>query len=148
MGKLSALAGQRVYLDANVFIYALEDVPEWGKIAARVLSAIDTGECSGVTSELTPGECLVKPQARKRQDIVQAYLDVIRNRPFFTAVPVTRNLLIEAARVSGTTGLKLPDATHVATALSTGCSALLTNDAHLIKVHPLRVMLISTLLES
>lgn len=31
MGSLTAITGQTVYLDANVLIYAVEDVPELGQ---------------------------------------------------------------------------------------------------------------------
>ena len=47
------------------------------------------------------------------------------------SAPITRDVLIEAAAIRATTRMKLPDAIHVATAVTCGCSALLTNDERL-----------------
>jgi len=44
--------------------------------------------------------------------------------------PVSRDVLIAAARLRAETGLKLPDAIHAATAQFTGCDQFLTNDTH------------------
>lgn len=43
--------------------------------------------------------------------------------------PVSRDVLLAAARLRAEIGLKLPDAIHVATAQLTGCDQFLTNDA-------------------
>ncbi len=100
------------------------------------------GRCTGVISELTLGERLVKPKAMQRPDIVRAYLSVVQTRRFFTAVPVTRDILIGAAGIRASSGLKLPDAIHVSTARLTGCDALLTNDKQFRAVPDVEVVLL------
>jgi len=45
--------------------------------------------------------------------------------------PVDRSVLIDAARLRGRTGLRLPDAIHASTALASGCDTFLTNDRRL-----------------
>lgn len=131
MGALEETLGNKVYLDANFFIYALEEVEPWVGVARRVLAALDKGSCSGVTSELSLAECLVKPLELGRADLVQTYQAFLQERRFFSVVPVTRELLVEAARLRGLSRIKLPDAIHAATGLQRGCTSFLTNDDRL-----------------
>ena len=51
------LTGQKLYLDTNLFISALEEIAPWVEITKYVLNAIDSGGCSAITSELTVAEC-------------------------------------------------------------------------------------------
>jgi len=131
MGAMTYFSGHRLYLDANIFVYALEAISGWAERAKEVFQAIDSGTCSAVTSELTLSECLVKPLALGRADIVREYLNAIQTRRFLTVVPVGREILIEAARLRAVSGIKLPDAIHAATALANGCTRFITNDQRL-----------------
>lgn len=42
--------------------------------------------------------------------------------------PVEKDILIQSAHISAQTGMKTPDAIHVATAMASGCDIFLTND--------------------
>ena len=77
MGVKDAIAGQKLYLDANLFIYTLAEVAPWVEVTSQILAAVDVGECSAATSELTLAECLVKPLALGRTDVVQQYLSLL-----------------------------------------------------------------------
>jgi predicted nucleic acid-binding protein len=117
--------GQRVYLDANVFIYALEGHARYAPLLSDLFRAIDRGEVQAVTSELTLAEVLVKPFADasvERQAVFQRALRTTGSR---TVAPIDREVLIEAAR------LRLPDAIHVATARLSGCRTFISNDQRL-----------------
>ena len=61
MGLMQRIAGNRVYLDTNLFIYALEGFPEYADRISELFAAVDRGVLSAVTSELTLAESLVKP---------------------------------------------------------------------------------------
>ena len=60
MGRLTGLTGP-VYLDANIFIYALEGYPDFQARITILLEAMDHQEIEALTSELTLAEVLVKP---------------------------------------------------------------------------------------
>src|SRR6185295_6231339 len=100
--------------------YALEEVEPWIGVARRVLASLDAGDCSGVTSELSLAECLVKPLQMGRADVVQTYQAFLQESRFFSVVPISRELLAEAARLRAISRIKLPDAIHAATALQRG----------------------------
>jgi predicted nucleic acid-binding protein len=131
LGSVAETVGPRVYLDSNFFIYALEEVEPWAKVARKIFVALDADECAAVTSELTLAECLVKPLELGRSEVAEAYRDLLIDRPSLSVVPITREVLVEAARLRASTRIKLPDAIHAATALQGKCSSFLTNDDRL-----------------
>lgn len=73
------------------------------------------------------------------------YRDSIRNSNLLTVCPVTRDILIEAARLRSLSSLRLPDAIHLATAINAGCSAFLTNDRGIAAAAGIKVILLSAL---
>lgn len=143
MGALRRTVGQKPYLDANLFIYALENLQPWSSLANGIFRALEAGEFSAVTSELTIAECLVKPMKLGRNDLVQAYLGFMRDRPFLELVPIDRDILLEAARRRADSSLTLPDAIHVATSFQSGCDSFLSNDKRLATVPGLTTLPLS-----
>jgi len=131
LGSIREKLGPKVYLDANFFIYTLEAVAPWARAAGEVLRSLDGGQLAAATSELSLAECLVKPLELGLTDVAGAYLELLKDHRFLSVAPVTREILIEAARLRSLSRIKLPDAIHAATALQKGCSSFLTNDDRL-----------------
>ena len=50
-----------VYLDTNIFIYALEDFREYTVPIRKIFETIEQGIATTFTSEFTLSEALVKP---------------------------------------------------------------------------------------
>ena len=73
MGRLSDLAGSKIYLDSNIIIYAVEGFSEYAARVQALLEAMDSGEITTVTSELTLAEVLVKPKQDQNQALEGAY---------------------------------------------------------------------------
>jgi len=92
------------------------------------MTAMNTGEIIVVTSELTLAEVLVKPLKDQNPAIQHAYRAFLAPTPVLEVVPISRDILEEAAQWRATTKLKLPDAIHLATALRSKCDSFLTND--------------------
>ena len=128
MGALTRTAGQKIYLDANLFIYALEAAEPWVAVTRQLFEDLDAGVCSAVTSELSLAECLVKPFQLKRSDLAETYLRLLQSRPELQVVPVTRGILTAAAKLRADSRMKLPDAIHAVTGILADCTLLLTND--------------------
>jgi predicted nucleic acid-binding protein len=128
-----------LYLDANVFIQALEGIDE---IRSPIIAFFRGASESGlrlVTSELTLSEVLAKPEMTGDQMLKRAYLDLMAWSGVVTLAPVTRAILVEAARYRAislragpTPGQDrrnfLPDAIHVVTAIEGACGFFLTGD--------------------
>ena len=123
------MSGQRIYLDTNVFIAAYEGNRTRGDHAWQILAAIDDGEFTGVTSELTLAEVLVKPLEEGDYDRAQRYQEIICSGTGFDVPSIDRSVLIEAATLRAVRkSLRLPDAIHVATARLNECSHIVSDD--------------------
>ena len=140
MGALIAIGATRVYLDANIFIYWLEDDPSFGDRVAEVFGAIQRNQLQSVTSELTLAEVLVKPFADRNTARQRAYERILSAASPVQIAPIDRAVLTEAARLRAATRLPLADAIHIATAQLTGCGCFLSNDRRLANLSPLRVV--------
>ena len=140
MGLVDALAGKRVYLDANVFIYALEGYGEHVAALFELFAALDERRASAVTSELTLAELLVKPFRVESVEMQRLYFDAIQDRPCLRVIPVSRGVLVESARLRASESMRLPDGVHFATARLEGCAMFVSNDLRLRSCHGIEVV--------
>jgi predicted nucleic acid-binding protein len=132
MGITDNLKGERVYLDTNIFIYALEGYPDYLDSLTALFSEIDKGKLKAVTSELTLAEVLVKPVMDNNHHLEIIYLETIQSSDNLEVIPIDRQILIEAAKMRAqSTTIHLPDAIHLATARINHCSSFITNDKRL-----------------
>lgn len=144
MGELTWQAGNRIYLDTNLLIYAVEEIMPYAEQLRPLLQAADRGEISLVTSLLALGETLVMPYRKGDDVLIKIYRELLMCPPpgLFVA-PLEAVILERAAQLRATAdGLRLPDAIHLATAESEHCNLFLTNDRRLrgVKVLPVVVL--------
>jgi len=144
---LNAIQGERVYLDTNIFIYALEAYPAFVDELTELFESLDEGNLSAVTSELTLAEVLVRPFIDGNIERQTAYQHALQSSEVLEVVPVSRDVLIEAARLRSVANLRLPDAIHGATARLTGCATFLTNDRRLLAIPNIEVVLLSEMIK-
>jgi predicted nucleic acid-binding protein len=118
----------RLYLDANVFIYAIEGSADIANPLLQLFDLFRAGRGIGVTSELTLAEVLPKASEVQRR----SYLNMIVWSRIFDLRPVSRDVLIETADYRERAGMpKLPDAIHVVTAIRAGCRTVLSANLRL-----------------
>lgn len=124
-----------VYLDTNIFIYALEDFPAYAVPIKKIFKIIDKGAVTAFTSEFTLAEALIKPFILQNDSLISLYQDIIRDSSVLSVQPVTRQTLILAARIraQSTSRISLADAIHLATANIMQCHSFLTNDRRLLR---------------
>jgi predicted nucleic acid-binding protein len=137
--------GSRIYLDANIFIYALEGGDDVGSASRALLFALSERPGRAMTSELTLAEVLVRPERERDLDLKRRYMDLLLWRRFIELRPVSRSVLLESARYravakgsaspSPESGeLKpdrrnfLADAIHVVTAIDGRCEIFVARD--------------------
>jgi predicted nucleic acid-binding protein len=116
-----------VALDANVVIYLLENVEPGASRAAAIVDAIESGEVRGSMSTVAQTEILVGPARSADPMIFELAAQELRELRV-AKNPLTARIAEDAAWVRGQTGLRLPDAVHLATARASGATALVTND--------------------
>lgn len=144
MGIIDHLTGTRVYLDTNIFIYALEGFPEYIDLLTSLFIEIDEGKLKAVTSELTLAEALVKPLIDNNNHLQYIYQETIKSSDNLDVIPIDRQILIEAAQMRAQSAtIHLPDAIHLATAKRDHCATFITNDKRLKIIPDLHVVIIS-----
>jgi predicted nucleic acid-binding protein len=132
---LERVGSRRLYLDTNVFIYALE-LAAFAESLPELFEAIDRYEIEAVTSELSLAETLVKPLRDGNEQLRTTFEARLETGGGLLVVPIDRAVLVRAAELrAATPKLKLPDAIHIATALDTNCHAILSNDDRLETMH-------------
>ncbi|MFH1737832.1 MAG: PIN domain-containing protein [bacterium] len=137
------IKGQRVYLDTNIFIYQLVGYEPLRPQLDAVFGLIDREECRAVTSELALAEILVKPLRDGNPDQETQCRALLESNPHIELQPITRSILISAARIRAESALKLADAIHLATAQETKCAMVLTNDSRLRTTDGMEIVLLS-----
>jgi uncharacterized protein len=122
----------KVYLDANIVIYLVENHPVWGpKALARITQLRASGDQIAV-GDASRLECLVGPYILSDPKILADY-SAFFQAPDMTVFPLTAAVCEQAARIRATYSVKPLDALHLATAIEHGCGLFLTNDSQLQK---------------
>lgn len=138
---------KRVLLDTSVWIYHLEQRPELGPPAARVIESLEQGKFRAVTSELTLLELTVHPLRLGRQDAADDYEVLLDYFPNLELVPISREILLDAAALRARQRFRTPDAIQIATALRAGATLAVTNDKAWRSLPLIEVVLLPELME-
>ena len=144
MGLMDSITGEGLYLDTNIFIYALEGYPKFIASVRALFAAIDEGRIRAVTSELTLAESLVKPMMDGNIILQKFYEDTLQSSEALFVAPITRQILINAARIRASSNfIRLLDAIHLATANECSCQTFLSNDKRLKAISDLNIIILS-----
>ena len=112
---LETLRQTKVYFDANLFIYAIEDHDDYRAQILQLFQHLYEHNCQIVSSELTYAECLVKPLKEQDEESIKNYEKTLIDSGSIQLMPVTLNVLRHAAIFRAKHATKLPDAIHVET---------------------------------
>ena len=130
----AAISGSVLYLDSNIFIYAVERSHRWAEAAEDLLRAVEEKTVRAVASELVLAEVLAKPFVDQNFEHIGRYKSLLSSGGGLSMIAVSRDVLMLAAQFRGDKGLKLFDAIHVATAQLASCDYFLTHDERLGRV--------------
>lgn len=152
MTFLDLVAGDTVFLDANIFVYYFAPDPRWSNSCGQLLQRIQNQEIAAHTSAAILSETahrLMTIEARTRHhwasgkvlhrlkknphlvqtltSIEAAVTSIVRSR--VQILPVDASLVVTAAAVSRQTGLLTNDALTVALMRTHGLTKLAGNDS-------------------
>lgn len=119
---------RRVYLDACVVIYLMENVAPFSEKARRFLS--HNGDAVLCISPLVRMEVLIKPLRESSAILAADYEEFLAAQNWLR---IDDNTFERALQLRTQHGLKTPDALHLATAQQHGCNEFWTNDDRLSK---------------
>jgi len=145
VGTLILPASGQVYLDANPIIYSVEKHPAFGPLLQPLWQAAQAKTIEVVSSDLVLLEALVGPLKTGNAALEKTYEQALLGTDL-RLLPITRPILLEAARLRAATKLKTPDSIHAATALDAGCALFVTNDAGFRGIGKISLVILNDLL--
>lgn len=143
---LERLSGQKVYLDANIFIYFLDRNPLFFDSVAPIVEAAESGVIIGCTGDAVIAEVLVKPYRIEDISLIASIKAFFCTDNFLSICSHDSETFDLAARLRAKHNLKFIDALHFATAINAGCKAMITNDSGIRSSDSLEVISLSSLL--
>lgn len=128
--RIEKLRGQRVYLDSNALIYAIEtDVAIQPAAVHSLFQAVSSREVQAVVSPIVRAEVLVQPLRTGNERLAEIYRVMLARSGPIAMVSVDDAVADLSAELRAKhRGLKLADALHLAAALSAGCRAFISGD--------------------
>ena len=146
MGTLSLPSSGLVYIDAQAAIYSVERHADYAPLLEPLWRVVQSVQLRAATSELCVLEALVMPFRRGNQPLIDAF-EAFFDDPGLEVVPVSRAVLLAAARLRASSKLKTPDSIHWATAAAVGASLFVTNDVDFRPLSGMPVVVLSDLLQ-
>jgi predicted nucleic acid-binding protein len=127
-------------LDTSVFIYWIEEYPDYLEIVAPVFHAADAGRLELVSSALTLLEILVVPYRSGRLELAERYERLLTRARNVRLVDIDRSQLRQAAQLRALHGLRTPDALQISAALAVRSPIFVTNDRRLPRIPGLEIV--------
>ena len=140
MGLIEAIGEGPTALDTVAFIHLIERHPVFLPLVKPLFEEADAGKRELVTSAVTLLEVLVVPYREGNRPLAQRYEELLTRGRGLRLVDLDRDLLRAGALLRARYGVRSPDALQMATALATGCGALVTNDRRLLSIPSLRIL--------
>lgn len=113
---------KKVMIDTNIVIYFLEGNEIFGNISKDVFSIVEKGKAKGFISVVTAAEILVKPMKLRNNLLIDRITRFLNTFPNLSLVDIDKTIAMEAAKIRSKTGLKMPDALIISSAIVTGCA--------------------------
>jgi predicted nucleic acid-binding protein len=144
MGLMADLGRSAVGVDTAIFIYFIEEHPQFLPLVEPLFKEVNAGRKELVTSALTLLEVLVVPYRSGDHLLAGRYEALLTQSRGIRVAEISRDHLRAAAQLRAATGVKTPDSLQLVAALTTGCTAFLTNDRDLPPIPGLRVLQLSS----
>lgn len=133
-------AGALIAVDSAPIIYYLEDHPKFADRFAPYFEAAEAGEVELIASVITLAEVLAGPLQQGNEGLAAQYERALTTATGWHVAPVSQQVAVQAARLRAAYRLRLPDAIQIATAITNGAHALLTNDKAFNRIKAIRII--------
>jgi predicted nucleic acid-binding protein len=140
VGLITEVGTGPIALDTAIFIYMIEENPQYLPEIVPLFREADEGRRELVTSALTLLEVLVVPYRAGNRALAEQYEAVLTRSRGVRIVDISRDQLRAAAQLQAATGVKTPDALQLVAAISRGCTSFVTNDRRLPAIPGLNVL--------
>lgn len=128
--KVGTDALAKILWDTNLFIYMLEEHPQFAPAVTQIFQNMRRRGDDLITSALTLGEVLTKPLAIGDTQLEQQYRALFQP-PAVTVTPFDLEAAGHYARIRQDRTIRPPDAIQLACAARAGAALFITNDERL-----------------
>jgi predicted nucleic acid-binding protein len=140
VGLIADVGAGSVALDTVIFIYLIEENPQFLRQIVPLFQEADEGKRELVTSAVTLLEVLVVPYRAGNHALAERYEALLTRSRGVRLVELSRDQLRAAAQLRAAIRVKTPDALQLVAAIGAGCTTFLTNDRRLPPVPGLRIL--------
>jgi len=126
------------YVDANIFIFAIENGAKGSDACLDVLDAIARGKTTATTCALTWDEVVNSIAKNKGKQAAIAAGEAMLAIPNLKIIPADRKVITLAQKILATYGTKPRDSIHAACAILAGESEIYSFDSDFDKVKELK----------
>jgi predicted nucleic acid-binding protein len=140
VGLIAEVGKGNVAVDTAIFIYLIEEHPQFLRDILPLFREADEGKRQLVTSALTLLEVLVVPYRAGNRVLADKYEALLTRSRGIHVVDISRDQLRAAAQLRAARAVKTPDALQLVAAISRGCTAFVTNDRRLPTIPGLKVV--------
>jgi predicted nucleic acid-binding protein len=144
MGLMNDIGRGPVGVDTAIFIYLIEEHPQFLQLIEPLFRQVDEGHIELITSALTLLEVLVVPYRTGDHLLASRYESLLTRSRGVRIADISRDHLRAAAQLRAKTGVKTPDSLQLVAALAARCTAFLTNDRALPTVPGIRILQLSS----
>jgi predicted nucleic acid-binding protein len=137
---------QRIGLDTSVFIYELEENPQYIEIVHPIFRWLEEPASYAAASTITMLELLVHPYRKFDIDTVNKFYALLSTYPNLHWVELTLPVADAAARIRAEFNLKTPDAIQAASALALQATGFISNDPIFRRLQNLEVLILDDFL--
>ena len=120
----------KLFWDTNLFIYLIEQHPEYSPKVVKLYESVRSRGDQILTSTLTLGEVIVQPLRLGRGDLATSYT-VLLSQGDVTLTDFNAEAARHYALIRASTSLRQPDAIQFACAASAKVDVFFTNDQRL-----------------
>ena len=140
MGLIAELGVGSVAVDTAIFIYFIEENPQFLPEIVPLFKEANQGKRELITSAMTLLEALVVPYRAGNRRLAERYEALLTRSRGIRLVGLSHDQLRAAAQLRAATSVKTPDALQLVAAISGGCRTFLTNDRRLPPMPGLRTL--------
>jgi predicted nucleic acid-binding protein len=136
---------RKIGLDTSVFIYAVEENPQYVEPVRSILKWVEGSKGLAVTSTITMLEVLVQPYRLADIDRVNKFYALLTTYPHLEWIAPSLQIADRAAQLRAEHNLRTPDALQAATALEREATGFVSNDPAFKRVEGIEVIVLKEL---
>ena len=131
---------RQIGVDTAPFIYLWEKHSRYVKLSEELFRYLSSPKVYGSTSIIALIEVCIYPQRQGRPDLVSIYENALLHSQQVQMWPVNVEIARHAVQLRAEYDIHVPDALHLATAITAGATLFVTNDRRLQRISEIEVL--------